>query len=76
MYSGTCLIRHTKRPGKCVGLYRMSGYSDFILVNRNTFGPKLRCRIAQIALYLTLFWQENMHICILSISISATDKES
>ena len=23
-YSGTCLIRHTKGPGECVGLYRMS----------------------------------------------------
>jgi hypothetical protein len=38
-YSGTCLIRHTKGPGKCVGFYRMSECSDFILVNRNTFGP-------------------------------------
>jgi hypothetical protein len=28
----TCLIRHTKGPGKCVRLYRMSDYSDFILV--------------------------------------------
>ena len=35
----TCLIRHTKGPGKCVRLYRMSEYSDFILVNRNTLGP-------------------------------------
>ena len=26
-YSGTCLIRHTKRPGKCVRLDRMSEYS-------------------------------------------------
>ena len=24
IYSGTCLIRHTKGPGKCIGLYRMS----------------------------------------------------
>ena len=39
IYSGTCLIRHIKRPGKCVGLYRMSEYSGLILVNRNTFGP-------------------------------------
>jgi hypothetical protein len=23
-HSGTCLIRHTKGPGKCVALYRMS----------------------------------------------------
>ena len=38
-YCRTCLIRHTKGPGKCVGLYRMSEYSDFSLVNRNTFGP-------------------------------------
>ena len=35
----TCLIRHTKGPGKCVRLYRMSEYSDFILVNRNTLRP-------------------------------------
>ena len=43
MYSGTCLIRHTKGPGKCVGLYRMSEYSDFILVtgNKNTLGPQI-----------------------------------
>ena len=27
MYSGTCLIRHTKGPWKCVGLYKMSEYS-------------------------------------------------
>ena len=38
-YYGTCLIRHTKGPGKCVGLYRMSEYSGFILFNRNTLGP-------------------------------------
>ena len=35
----TCLIRHTKGPGKCVRLYRMSEYSDFILINRNTLRP-------------------------------------
>ena len=34
-----CLIQHTKGPGKCVGLYRMSEYSGFILVNRNTLEP-------------------------------------
>jgi hypothetical protein len=34
----TCLIRHTKGSGKCVKLYRISG---FILVNINTLGPKL-----------------------------------
>ena len=38
-YSGTCLIRHNRRPVKCVGLDRMSEYSGFILVNRNTLGP-------------------------------------
>ena len=38
MYSGTCLILHTKGPGKCVGLYRMLEYSGFILVNRNYLG--------------------------------------
>ena len=35
----TCLIRHTKGPGKCVGLYRMSEYSGFNLINRNSLGP-------------------------------------
>jgi hypothetical protein len=40
-YHGTCLIRHTKRPRKCVGLYRKSEYSGFILVNRNAFGPSI-----------------------------------
>jgi len=39
IYSGTCLIRHTKGPGKYVGLYRMSEYSGLILFNRNTLGP-------------------------------------
>jgi hypothetical protein len=39
LYSGTCLIWHTKGPGKRVGLYRMSEYSGFILVYRNTLGP-------------------------------------
>ena len=39
LYSGTCLIRHTKAPGKCIGLYRMSEYACFILVNRNSLGP-------------------------------------
>ena len=38
IYSGTCLIRHTKGPGKCVGFYRMLEYSSFIYVNRNTLG--------------------------------------
>jgi hypothetical protein len=37
-YSGTCLIWHTKGSGKCVGLYKMTEYSGFILVNRNTLG--------------------------------------
>ena len=36
LYNETCLIRHTKGPGKCVGLYRMSQYTGFISVNRNT----------------------------------------
>jgi len=30
LYSGTCLISHTKGLGKRVGLYRMSEYSGFI----------------------------------------------
>jgi hypothetical protein len=40
-YSGTCLIQHTKGPGKCVGLYMMSEFSCFILVNRYTLWPKI-----------------------------------
>ena len=39
MYSETCLIMHTKGPGKRVGLYRMLKYSGFILVHKNTLGP-------------------------------------
>jgi hypothetical protein len=39
MYSETCLIRPTKGPGKCVGLYSMSEYSGFILINRNNMRP-------------------------------------
>ena len=35
------LIRHTKGPWKCVGLYKMSEYSCFILVNKNTLQPSL-----------------------------------
>jgi hypothetical protein len=38
MYNGTCLIWHNKGPEKCVGLYWMSEYPGFILVNRNTLG--------------------------------------
>ena len=56
------LIRHTKGPGKCVGLYRMSEYSALILVNLY-FGTihfcrmsqdvgKLGCLIAQVAMYI------------------------
>jgi hypothetical protein len=61
----TCLIRHTKGPEKCVGLYRVSEYSDFILVNTNILGPsqdvrKLRCRIAQVPLYM--FYLKSAHI--------------
>jgi hypothetical protein len=40
-YSGTCLIRHTKGPGKCVGLYRMSEYPGVVLVTRNTLEPNI-----------------------------------
>ena len=28
-FTRTCLIRHTKGPGKCVRFYRMSEYSGF-----------------------------------------------
>jgi hypothetical protein len=62
MYSGTCPIRYTKGPGKCVRLNRMSEYSGFSLLNRNTInfcqmsqgGGKLWCRVAQIPLYIAL----------------------
>ena len=47
IYSGTCLIRHTKGPGKCVRLYRMSEYSVFILVNRNTLRPYFCDRMSE-----------------------------
>jgi len=45
-YSGTCLIRHIKGPGKCVGLYRKFGKLRFYfsLVNRNTLGPYIFVR--------------------------------
>ena len=51
IYNGTCLIRHTKEPGKCVRLYRMSEYSGFILVKINTLGPKIfvRCQKTQVS---------------------------
>jgi hypothetical protein len=31
IYSGTCQIRNTKEPGKCVRLHKMSENSDFEL---------------------------------------------
>ena len=40
-YSETCPIRHNREPGKCVWLCRMSEYSGFILVNRNTLGSQI-----------------------------------
>ena len=53
IYSGTYLIRHTKGSWKCVGLYRMSENSCFILVNRSTWNHKLlsdvtRCQKPQV----------------------------
>jgi len=47
----TCLIWHNNGPGKCVGLHRMSEYSDSILVNRNTLGPYIffGCRKTQVS---------------------------
>ena len=64
LYSAICLFRHTKGSGKYLGLYKMSEYSGFILVNRNTFELKkivrchsmsenFRCRIAQVPLYIS-----------------------
>ena len=43
-YRGTVDINtvepvYSEGSGKCVGLYRMSEYSDFIVVNRNTLVP-------------------------------------
>jgi hypothetical protein len=56
------LIRHTKGPGKYVGLYRMSEYSALILVNlyietihfcrMSQDVWKLGCLIAQVAMYI------------------------
>ena len=69
----TCLIRHTKGPGKCVTLYRMSEYSDFILVNRNTLGPyifvgrhmMLDCESSTVYYWCTFVF----HHCILLVHI-------
>ena len=46
-YSGTYLNQHTKWPGKSVGLYRMSEYSGYILVNKKYFGNLNFCRMSQ-----------------------------
>ena len=60
-YSGNCQIRLTNEPVKCVRMYRISEYSRFNLVNRNTLDNKflsdvckLMCRIAQVALYIKI----------------------
>ena len=42
----TCLIRYTKGPGKCVGLYRIPECSGFILVNKY-FGTINFCRMSE-----------------------------
>jgi len=49
-HSGTCLIRHTKGPGKCVGLYRSSENSGVGL-------HKFHCTI----LYVIIVYC--VHIC-------------
>jgi hypothetical protein len=51
IYRGTCLIRHTKGPGKCVGMYKISEYSGIILVNRNHkfLSDVIGCRITQMS---------------------------
>jgi hypothetical protein len=54
MYNGTCLIRYTKGPGKCVRLYRMSEYSGFIYLAEilwdHTFFPDVTgCRKTQVS---------------------------
>ena len=41
----TCLIWHTKGPGKCVRLYRMSEYSGFILDIRNLIYCQRQCEL-------------------------------
>ena len=43
IYSGTCLIRHTKGPGKCVGLHRMSENSGFLFRNLHKFNKRRNC---------------------------------
>ena len=40
IYGGTCLIRHTKGPGKCVGLHRMSEFSGLILETEKLWDHK------------------------------------
>ena len=55
-YSGTCLIRHTRGPGKFVGLYRMSEYSDFIWVNTNTLDHKFLSDVTE-------WWKTHVSDC-------------
>ena len=53
-YSGTFLIRRTKEPGKCVGLYRMSEYSGLIylteiLWDHHFLSDPTGCRKTQVS---------------------------
>jgi hypothetical protein len=50
----TCLIRHTKGAGKCVGLYRMSEPVSDILHNPIHFPGPLVCRIRQVLTSCTI----------------------
>ena len=76
IYSGTCLIHHTNRPGKYVGLYRMSEYSAFISININTWGPYIFVRSwdvnrmsenSGVGLHKFHCSWENSHTCIKQI---------
>ena len=56
LYSGTCLIRHTKEPGKCVRLYRMLVLFKLTEILQDQIQMsqvvrKLRCLITQVPLY-------------------------
>jgi hypothetical protein len=56
----TCLIRHTKGPGKCVGSYRMSEYSGFNLVNRNTLGVELHKFHCILISKIKFYWKKRV----------------
>ena len=73
-YSGTCLIRHTKGPGKCIGMYRMSEYSSFILVNRNIWDLKFLLHISYIMACISFNVFVSTNVLLNSISYYLTER--